>query len=114
MKTVLVVDDDGDLRKMLTIALERAGYEVVSARNGQEAFNYLKTAEQLPCVMLLDATMPVMSGPDLLRTLGETNVAIDLPVIMQTAVDLGIPGIRTLRKPYSIEALLSAVRAHGK
>lgn len=113
MKTILVVDDDGDLRKMLTIALERAGYEVVSLCNGREAFNYLKTAKQ-PDVMLLDATMPVMSGPDLLLALGEANVAIDLPVIMQTAVDPGIPGVQILRKPYSIEALLSAIRAHGK
>jgi CheY-like chemotaxis protein len=59
---VLVVDDDYAIREMLTEVLEDAGYHVISAENGRHALNQLRDSSTLPCVILLDLMMPVMSG----------------------------------------------------
>src|SRR5437868_5097346 len=59
---VLVVDDDYAIREMLTEVLEDAGYHVISAENGRHALTQLRESPTLPCVILLDLMMPVMSG----------------------------------------------------
>ena len=59
---VLVVDDDHAIREMLMEALEDAGYRVMSAENGDQALTQLRQAPTLPCVILLDLMMPVMTG----------------------------------------------------
>ncbi len=57
---ILIADDEADLRAMLHILLERDGYRIVEARNGEEAVELCK--QQLPDVVLLDILMPVMDG----------------------------------------------------
>ena len=57
---ILIADDEMDLRAMLRILLEREGYRIVEARNGEEAVELCK--QQLPDVVLLDILMPVMDG----------------------------------------------------
>jgi CheY-like chemotaxis protein len=61
--TVLLVEDEEELREMMTEALERAGYTVVAARDGQEALASLERIEHV-CVVLLDLLMPGMNGWD--------------------------------------------------
>src|SRR5262249_54943332 len=60
--TVLIVDDDRDIREALTQALVEGGYTAVGVANGQEALRWLRTATPAPCLILLDLAMPVMNG----------------------------------------------------
>lgn len=60
---VLVVDDEPDIRQVLTIILEDEGFAVRTAANGREAWDLL--VQQRPAVLLLDLNMPVMSGWEL-------------------------------------------------
>ena len=62
--TVLIVDDDMDVRESLADVVSELGYRVLLARNGREALEILANApaEELPCLILLDLNMPIMNG----------------------------------------------------
>jgi two-component system, cell cycle sensor histidine kinase and response regulator CckA len=80
--TVLVVDDEEMIRKMAQMMLESAGYTVLVAENGQEAVSiFRKAADQISAV-LLDMTMPVMSGEETLKQL--RDIKPDVPVLMSS------------------------------
>ena len=83
---VLVVDDDPDARSRLRTVLERNGWEVREASNGEEAL--ASVAEMPPLVILLDLTMPVMDGFSFLENLRERPDGGDIPVIVLSARDL--------------------------
>jgi len=81
--TILVVDDEEHVRNLLQRVLKEAGYDVVTAANGQEALD--KVAELKPKALILDIKMPVMSGMEVLQ-----QIAAKWPevcVVMSTAVD---------------------------
>jgi len=82
---LLVVDDEENNRDMLSRRLTRQGYTVEVAAGGSEALEKINAATY--DLVLLDQTMPGMTGLDLLRLLRATYTASDLPVIMVTAVD---------------------------
>jgi CheY-like chemotaxis protein len=67
-RDVLIVDDDADIRESLGELLQLEGYTVHEASNGADALNVLAT-QPLPCVVLLDLMMPVMSGSEFIRQL---------------------------------------------
>jgi len=81
--TVLVVDDNEDLRLLLERMLERAGFRTVGASDGRAAFQYLETASV--DLVITDMVMPRMDGVELLRLLREAKP--DLPVIALSGVD---------------------------
>jgi CheY-like chemotaxis protein len=62
--TILVVEDEEESRQALMQLLELEGFKVVGASNGAEAMDYLSVAK-LPCLIILDLLMPVMSGRQL-------------------------------------------------
>lgn len=80
MSTILICDDEPDIVNALKIYLESAGYETVSAENGEEALRILRGREIH--LMLLDVMMPVMDGIETLSRLRETS---NIPVILLTA-----------------------------
>ena len=83
MRTILIVDDEATVIRVLRRALEKAGYEVLTARNGLEALECL--AKATPDVMVTDIEMPKMTGYELCRAL-KADPALDfLPVILLTA-----------------------------
>lgn len=111
MHTVLVVEDDSDIRELFGEVLTQAGYKVVEAGNGQEALDFLRQHEG-PCVVLLDLMMPVLSGPELLEIMAEDERLASLPVVVVSAVaDRGsAPGVsRFLRKPVPSDVLRAVV-----
>jgi DNA-binding response OmpR family regulator len=63
--SVLVVEDDSSLRRMMVIALEASGYEVRDAAHGEQAQEYLESA--LPDILITDLQMPIMDGITLVR-----------------------------------------------
>jgi len=80
---LLVVDDDENNRDMLSRRLERHGYKVTLANNGQQAL--AAVTKQRPDLIVLDIEMPVMNGFEALRKLRETHPATQLPVVIATA-----------------------------
>ena len=85
-RSVLVVDDDPDVRAMLGRMLEKTGWDVDEAENGRLALDHL--AERRPALILLDLMMPVMDGFDFLVELHAIPDRRDIPVIVLTAKDL--------------------------
>lgn len=81
MTSVLVVDDDTEVRELITYTLE--DYDVRTASDGDEAIREI--AAQVPDVMVLDIMMPGMSGLKVLELLRADPVTADLPVILLTA-----------------------------
>ncbi len=114
---VLVVEDEDALSTLLTYNLEREGYRVVYARDGDEAL--LIIDEQRPDLCLLDWMLPKVSGIELCRRLRSRPQTRNLPIILLTArgeetdrirgLDMGADDYIT--KPFSMPELLARVRA---
>jgi two-component system chemotaxis response regulator CheY len=109
--TVMVVEDDHDIRDSLGIALADAGYEVVDASNGRIALDRLATT--LPGVILLDLMMPVLNGLEFLVEFKKNPLWTRIPIIVASAnrgydaADLGT--FMVLRKPLDLDVLLDSV-----
>ena len=82
-RLVLVVDDERDVRELVTRKLRQSGFEVITAENGQQALDL--AASQHPDLMLLDVMMPGLSGFDVCRTLKDEHGAEAPPVIFLSA-----------------------------
>lgn len=111
---IAVVDDEPPVRTMLRRALRLADYEVATFAGGEAFLAALPTLQ--PACVILDIRMPVLSGLDVARRMREMNVLS--PLILITASDdatidrsaAAAGAIRLLRKPFSTDALLAAVR----
>ncbi|MEL6604605.1 MAG: response regulator [Cyanobacteria bacterium J06614_10] len=115
--TVLIVDDSITVRELLSMSFNKVGYRVEQARDGQEAWDKLRSG--LPCdLVFCDIEMPRMDGLELLSRMQKDNHLKHVPIAMltsrgadrhrQMAVDLGASGYFT--KPYLEEALLDAAQ----
>ncbi len=113
---VLVVDDNEALRENLAEALELEGYAVAVAANGEAALDRLGR-DPVPGVVLLDYTLPGISGADLLDRIRKDPRLAGVRVVMTT----GSVGIRSLTraadavlmKPFGVRELLSTLRNVG-
>jgi CheY-like chemotaxis protein len=83
-KRVLVVDDDENTRRFLTVALEENGYEAVTAEDGDDGLK--KVQEFVPDLILLDVMMPKKTGFSMFKQLRKSEEYKDIPVIMLTGV----------------------------
>jgi CheY-like chemotaxis protein len=84
MIKILLVEDSKFLRLATERALARAGYEVSSAADGEEALQMAR--EKLPDLMLLDMLLPKMSGPDVLAALKKDPLTKGIPVVVLTGM----------------------------
>src|SRR5213082_2866093 len=113
-KTILIVDDDYELVDGLRIMLERQGYRVIQARDGQQGKQAIY--QQRPDLVILDMMMPRMGGYPVLEHFRDKSDAP--PIIMITANEgsrhkayaeyLGV--VDYIRKPFAMERLLEAVQ----
>ncbi|GBE18042.1 alkaline phosphatase synthesis transcriptional regulatory protein PhoP [archaeon BMS3Abin16] len=83
MKTVMVVDDDEELRSVVTTILKKEGYNVVEAGSGERCIELLKTGEK-PDLILLDVMMPDMDGWETCKIIKDDQDLKDLTVAMLT------------------------------
>ena len=83
MATVLVADDEQDMRALLSKLLSKAGHDVIQAVDGKEALELAITLE--PDVILLDVSMPAMGGLEVLKKLRESPQTRAIPVIFLSA-----------------------------
>src|SRR3954447_19448390 len=119
MATILVVDDEPDIRALIQLNLELDGHRVVVAANGSEAL--AQVAKEVPDLMLLDLMMPEVDGWQVLESIkAATDIDVNrIPVLMLTAYDTadnrirgGIEGaIRYIAKPFSPSELRDEVKA---
>jgi CheY-like chemotaxis protein len=115
--SVLLVEDDADLRAAVADILEDAGFEVHVAENGQDAlhvFGELGHHGLRPCLVLLDLMMPVMDGFTFMERVRADPGMREVPVVVLSASVKEPPeGARAmLRKPFEIPLLLTTVAQH--
>jgi DNA-binding response OmpR family regulator len=80
---VLVADDDHDILTLVSFRLERAGYDVVGARDGEEALRL--ALERVPDLAVLDVMMPKLDGYEVTTRLRQNRATRRMPVILLTA-----------------------------
>lgn len=108
-RPILVVEDDADIRSTLRQVLEAEGFSTDGAQNGAEALRKL-LGDQMPCLVLLDLMMPIMSGPELLARMRQDPRLSSIPVVLVSAwaheaeATEGAQGF--LKKPIDLGALL--------
>ena len=113
-KDRMVIDDEDDIRMLLEVRLQRAGYDVVTAADGREGVRLFYSAR--PDLVILDIAMPVMDGWQVLERLREVS---NVPVLMLTAAAQERDKVKGLKagaddyitKPFSSEELLARVEA---
>jgi CheY-like chemotaxis protein len=107
--SVLLVEDDKDIREAVSAVLEAEGYTVLTAGNGVEALGVLEKGR--PCVVLLDLMMPVMTGWDFMDEVRKSHRFDELPVVVVSAYsERKAEGVRrVLKKPLDVNQLLRAV-----
>jgi len=107
---ILVSDDDSDIREVVGEALEFAGYEVATAREGREGLALCRSFR--PTLILLDLMMPGMSGWEFRAAQQEDAALAKIPVVVVTALgqDPDIPVSAVLAKPFRLDDLLAHVR----
>jgi two-component system, chemotaxis family, chemotaxis protein CheY len=114
--TVLVAEDDHEIREAVEVLLTEVGYRVLTAADGQKAVELLRKlagTSEFPTVLLLDLMMPVMNGWEVLSEL-RAHPELALPVVIVSAFADQAPhdGVRAvLRKPVQVSQLLGALEA---
>jgi two-component system, OmpR family, KDP operon response regulator KdpE len=113
-RTILVVDDEPQIRRVINATLSAQGYVIIEARDGQEGV--FKLQSQRPNLVLLDMNMPIMDGLEACRKM---RADFDIPIIMLTvreaekdkvsALDAGADDY--VVKPFRIQELLARIRA---
>jgi two-component system chemotaxis response regulator CheY len=109
-RTVLVVDDEADLRETLRDVFTDEGFGVRLASNGREALDLLKQGVVRPCVVILDLMMPVLDGNAVYAAMKADPQLAGIPVVVQTSDPSRAPvGVLVMRKPIRLDALLQVV-----
>lgn len=114
---VLVADDNGVVRDLIVFRLERSGYRVVAASDGQEALRIAR--EEVPDLAILDVMMPNLTGVEVTQRLRADDATSQIPVILLTArvqevdiargFDAGADDY--IRKPFNPQELRARVQA---
>jgi CheY-like chemotaxis protein len=111
-REVLLIEDDEDIRFALQSALEAEGYEVVSAGNGREGLEVLRSRQGVGLV-LLDLRMPVMNGEEFIGAVRGDERLRKLPLIVVSAnaTESPIQGAsQIIRKPFDLDHLFASIR----
>jgi len=116
LQSVVVVEDDPDIREALREMLEYEGYPVVEFENGKEALDHLHESPS-PGLIILDLMMPVMNGIQFLRARKNDDALAAIPCFVVSATGKRKEIIREgaagfLRKPVEASDLLAVVKSH--
>jgi CheY-like chemotaxis protein len=107
---VLVVEDDPSIRALVCQVLRASGHEVREAVDGLAALQQLTSADTRPFLILLDLTMPRMSGPELVERLRADAALARIPIVTMTAGDGRIDApSHALKKPFDMRELIDVV-----
>ena len=117
MQKILVVDDDASIREVVCFALKKAGFETVTAGNGEEALT--RFAAERPALVVLDILMPELDGTEVCRRLRASDAGRATPIVFLSSKDdevdrivgLELGGDDYVSKPFSPRELVARVRA---
>jgi DNA-binding NtrC family response regulator len=112
LETVLVIEDDHDIRVSLRETLESEGFYVFSAANGIDGMATLKRIKR-PDVIILDQNMPLMNGDQFLEIKSKDPDIASIPVIVMSAVPCRVAHLDVkdfVSKPVDLDRLLRAIR----
>lgn len=115
--SMLIVDDDPDIREVLVTILGMHGYHVVAATDGADALEKLRGAGcQRPCLILLDLMMPGMNGVQFRAEQVSDPALASIPVVVlsgdgRAAEKAHAMGLEWLKKPVDLETLLATIRS---
>lgn len=117
MAKVLVVDDEPNILISLEFLMQQAGFEVITAEDGEQALAHVQQAP--PDLILLDISLPGISGFDVLEQLRQQTTTAALPIIMLTAhgrevereKGMALGADDYITKPFSTQALVEKVNA---
>ena len=117
MPKILIAEDEPDIRELVAFTLRFAGYEVVTAANGEEAVQL--AARELPDMALMDVRMPRMTGYDACRMMKADPELRDIPVVFlsakgqdtEIATGMAAGAEEYLLKPFAPDQLTERVRA---
>ncbi len=109
-RRIILVDDEPGIRLMLSMLLEEEGYEVISAKDGREALELLRTTE--PDAVITDYMMPHFNGLQLIAAIRELPNRNNTPILLMSAalpseIDLVSVNVPFLAKPANLDHLLS-------
>ena len=88
MKKILIVDDEQDILKVVKFRLIKAGYDVITASNGQEGLDTARAIK--PDLLLLDLSMPLLNGDEVCKRLKADPATKHIPIILMTASSKGV------------------------
>jgi CheY-like chemotaxis protein len=112
-KTVLLVEDDPDIRDIVQDVLEAEGYDVVPASHGKQALEFLDGTRGgvRPVLVILDMMMPLLDGKHVLDAIKSDHALSSIPVVVMSAVthEKPVGAAAFLRKPFSLDVLFDAV-----
>ncbi len=115
-KSILVVDDDPEIRSLLETVLREEGYSVRSAANGLEAIHAVE--DSVPDLVVMDLMMPLMDGAETARELW-SRYGRRVPIVVLTASEVDsslvreLPANRWMAKPFDLSILLGVVAEHA-
>jgi CheY-like chemotaxis protein len=107
--TILVVDDDQQVRELLALALELEGYHVDQAVDGLDALLALRTGPA-PAAIVLDLEMPGMAGAEFRVAQLRDEALSRIPVLVLTGSNRAVEAEIRLSKPVDVDALVRAIR----
>jgi CheY-like chemotaxis protein len=119
-KSILIVEDNDDIRETLEQVLKMEGYRVYAVSNGRDALAALKRAEG-PSLILLDMMMPVMNGWEFLEVQKNDHVLATLPVVVVSALGAAaalaskkepVPAVGYIKKPIALNPLMEIVQQY--
>jgi CheY-like chemotaxis protein len=114
-RTVLIVEDDADIRGAIAEVLTDGNYRALEASNGADALDELRAAAPHPCVILLDVMMPVMDGKEFRSVQRDDEALREIPVVVLSAHDDAtvlaeqMEAAGFLKKPVDLVTLLQTV-----
>jgi DNA-binding response OmpR family regulator len=118
MAKLLIIEDDGDLQQVLSVAFNREGYELHYAFNGKEGHDKMLALQ--PDVVLLDLMMPVLNGVEVIKLAASNTSLKDIPIIVMTGHgdkaamlenSIKAQGARAyLKKPFELREATALVR----
>ena len=113
--TVLIVEDDHDIRVGVRALLEDEGFRVLTVTNGQTALDVLDRAKDLPSLIILDLMLPVMDGWHFAERVRERPHLAGIPIVIMSAYESPPPpegAVGFIKKPVKAETLLHLVSTY--
>ena len=114
-KKILIVDDEPDVLKLAVFRLKKAGYEILTAFDGQKALSLIRNEK--PDLILLDLRLPILDGPEVCKQVKNNEELKQIPIILFTATldaavaekakELGASDF--ILKPFDSEELLEKI-----